>query len=330
MSNTLYHVSVKGTGSYAPKRVVSNDDLAQIIDTSDEWIRTRTGIANRHITETENTSILAYQAAKNAIDAAKVNALDVELIIVATVSPDSFTPSTACIVQDLLGAKKAVAFDVNAACTGLVFGITIATQFIENGVYKNALVIGAETLSKLLDWNDRSTCVLFGDGASAVYLEKSVDETGIIDVVLHADGSKGSFLECKAMPIKNFLTESEQGLQTQQHISMQGGEVFKFAVKTIFEGVREILKRQNLSLAEIDYIIPHQANIRIIESAAKLLKTDQNKFYVNLADYGNTSSASIGIALDELSRTGKLKKGQKIILVGFGGGMTSGSLLLEW
>ena len=340
----MYHVSMKGTGSYAPCNIVTNDDLAAIVDTSDEWIRTRTGICERRITKKENTSQLAYEAGLRALEAANVPAETVELIVCATLTPDAFTPATACIVQDLLGAKRAVAYDLNAACTGFVYGIASAMQFIENGVYKNALVIGAETLSKIIDWTDRNTCVLFGDGAGAVYLERSNEESRILDLALSADGSRRELLECYAMPIKNAFMEEEpveseaqvsaelaaNSNEKIQTIHMLGGEVFKFAVKAIVGSIQEVLDKQNLTIDEIDWIVPHQANVRIIESAAKLLKTDLSKFYMNLERYGNTSSASIGIALDELIQEGKLKKGQKVLLVGFGGGMTSGSILAEW
>lgn len=335
---------MKGTGSYAPCNIVTNDDLATIVDTSDEWIRTRTGICERRITKNENTSQLAYEAGRRALDNAKVSADTVDLIVCATLTPDSFTPATACIVQDLLGANHAVAYDLNAACTGFVYGIATAMQFIETGVYKNALVIGAETLSKIIDWTDRNTCVLFGDGAGAVYLERSEKESCILDFALSADGSKREMLECDAMPIINpFMEKEAVETSTQENVElvasskaqlqaihMLGGEVFKFAVKAIVGSINEVLEKQNLTMDDIDWIVPHQANIRIIESAAKLLKADFGKFYMNLERYGNTSSASIAIALDELNQEGKLKKGQKVLLVGFGGGMTSGAILAEW
>lgn len=335
---------MKGTGSYAPCNIVTNDDLATIVDTSDEWIRTRTGICERRITKNENTSQLAYEAGRRALDNAKVSADTVDLLVCATLTPDSFTPATACIVQDLLGANHAVAYDLNAACTGFVYGIATAMQFIETGVYKNALVIGAETLSKIIDWTDRNTCVLFGDGAGAVYLERSEKESCILDFALSADGSKREMLECDAMPIINpFMEKEAVETSTQENVElvasskaqlqaihMLGGEVFKFAVKAIVGSINEVLEKQNLTMDDIDWIVPHQANIRIIESAAKLLKADIGKFYMNLERYGNTSSASIAIALDELNQEGKLKKGQKVLLVGFGGGMTSGAILAEW
>lgn len=327
---------MKGTGSYTPPNVVTNHDLASIVDTSDEWIRTRTGIVNRHISAGENTSELAYEAGKRALEAAGVSGESVDIIICATVTPDNFTPATACIVQNLLGAKKAIAFDLNAACTGLMYGIATAAQFLENGVYQNALVLGAETLSKIIDWKDRNTCVLFGDGAGAVYLERSDEQEGkLLQMTLSADGSRGELLQCPAMPLQNIITTAgisepiEQETE-KQTVKMQGGEVFKYAVKAMVHSVNEVLTKEKITIDEIDWIVPHQANVRIIESAAKLLKAQPDKFYINLSEYGNTSSASIGLALDELSRSEKLKRGQKIILVGFGGGMTSGAILIQW
>ena len=331
MSNTLYYVNVKGTGSYVPSNCVTNHDLTKIVDTSDEWIRTRTGIEERHISVDENTSQLAYKAAVRALEFAGVSAQEVDLIICSTVTPDAFTPSTACIVQNLLGAKKAVAFDLNAACSGFVYGIAVAKQFIQSGVYKNVLVIGAEIVSKLVSWQDRNTCVLFGDGAGAVFLEQTKEKESILDFDLRADGSKGSLLECKALPVNPVRKiENQDELLAKENLSMQGGEVFKFAVKVMVEGIKTIVHNQNITMDDIDIIIPHQANYRIIESAAKALKVSIDRFYINLNRYGNTSSASIGIALDELNRSGKLQHGQKIILVGFGGGMTSGAVLIEW
>lgn len=327
----MIHVAVKGTGSHVPDNIISNDDLSKLVDTSDEWIKTRTGIENRRISKTENTSQMAYKAAKRALERAHVSPSEVELIICATITPDSFTPSTACILQDLLGASKAVAFDLSAACTGFIYGISVASQFIRTGTYKNAVVIGAEALSKVVDWSDRSTCVLFGDGAGAVYLEGSEEETGIIDLELTTDGSKRDLLVCTGLPLNSTDMSNEATIgATVGTLMMQGGDVFKFAVKTIVDYVNEFLKKHNLDMSDIKTIFPHQANIRIIEAAAKMLRVPMDKFYVNLQNYGNTSSASIGLALDEASRKGLIQPKDKVILVGFGGGMTSGAILLEW
>lgn len=331
----LNYVGIKGTGSDSPENVVTNQDLTRLVDTNDEWIRTRTGIEKRHITINEPTSVLAYRAGMRALENAGADVADLDLIIVSTVTPDAFTPATACIVQSLLKAKRAAAMDVNAACTGLVYGMTIASQFIQTGMYRNALVIGAETLSKIVDWTDRNTCVLFGDGAGAVYLEHVKPENGhILQYTLAADGTRGDLLECQAVPLRE--TVNGTLIETQIHnsktgtIVMQGGEVFKFAVKSIVSAITTVLKQEKLRMDDIAWIVPHQANLRIIDSAAKILKTPTSKFFVNLQEYGNTSSASIGIALDELNRSGRLQPGQKIILVGFGGGMTSGAILVEW
>lgn len=320
------NVVLKGTGSYVPDNIVTNEDLAKIVDTTDEWIRTRTGIESRRISKIENTSDLAYMAGKRALEHAGVESDKVELIICATMSPDSFMPSTACIVQEKLGAIGAAAFDLSAACTGFIYGISVATQFIKSGMYQNALVIGAETLSKLLDWEDRSTCVLFGDGAGAVYLEANEEKEHIKSIRLHADGRKKDLLVCSAVPVYS----TENNTEMSHTISMQGGEVFKFAVKTIVDNIKEILNSVELSIHDIKWIIPHQANIRIIEHAAKFLDVSSEKFYMNVQEYGNTSAASIGIALDELVKNNQLNEGDKLILIGFGGGMTSGAILLEW
>jgi 3-oxoacyl-[acyl-carrier-protein] synthase-3 len=321
------NVRITGTGSYTPINIMSNDDLSKIVDTSDEWISSRTGIRERRISTGENTSDLAYQACVKALEDADEKAENIDLIICATMSPDNFMPSTAAIVQGRLGAINAVAFDLSAACTGFVFALTTATQYIKTGMYKKALVIGAETLSKLLDWQDRATCVLFGDGASAVVLSSS-DKDSFIATHLATDGTKGDMLKCIAAPVAN--TYVKQEIATQSFITMNGGDVFKFAVKTIVNHIKKVLEVSGYTMEDIKYIVPHQANIRIIEFAAKLLNVSNDKFYSNLHKYGNTSAATIGIALDELSKSSQLNSGDKLILVGFGGGMTSGAILLEW
>jgi 3-oxoacyl-[acyl-carrier-protein] synthase-3 len=322
-------VYISGTGRYVPENIVTNDDLAKIVDTNDEWITSRSGIKERRISSGENTSDLAANAAKNALDNAGVSAEDVDLIIVATVTPDMFTPATACIVQSKLGAKKAAAFDINAACTGFIYGLNIGTQFVKSGVYNNVLVIGAETLSKIVNWQDRSTCVLFGDGAGAVLLSSS-KERGVGSILIASDGEKGEVLQSCALPVNNpYVTDNIQHAG-HNHIVMEGREVFKFATKVMVESVEEILKRENLTMEDIKYVIPHQANLRIIDYAAKKLSSDPAKFYVNLDKYGNTSSASIPIALDEINSKGLLSKGDKFIIVGFGGGLTNGAAMLQW
>jgi len=322
------NVTIIGTGSYTPANIMTNDDLSKIVDTSDEWISSRTGIHERRISTGENTSDLAYQACLNALEDSKLSPLDIDLIICATMSPDNFMPSTATIVQGKLGAKNAVAFDLSAACTGFIYAITTAEQFIKTGMYKKVLVVGADTISKLLNWEDRSTCVLFGDGASAVVLSNSDSKNSFIATYLATDGTKGDMLKCIATPVSNTYVKADK--ESKSVITMDGGDVFKFAVKAVVDNIKKILEASSCSMEDIKYIIPHQANIRIIEFAAKLLKVSDDKFYCNLHKYGNTSAATIGIALDELSKSGQLNKGDKFILVGFGGGMTSGAILLEW
>ncbi|MGF7143276.1 3-oxoacyl-[acyl-carrier-protein] synthase-3 [Anaerotaenia torta] len=319
---------IAGTGSYVPENRVTNDDMALLVETSDEWIASRTGIRERRISTGENTSDLACEAAKRALQNAGLDAGQLDLIICATITPDSFMPSVACMVQEGLGAGRAAAFDLSAACSGLVYGMACGASFIESGMFGNILVIGAETLSKTLDFTDRSTCVLFGDGAGAVVLQASDTGGGISGIHLLSDGSKQDYLRLPALPLKK--PGLEQADTPPQVITMKGQEVFKFAVRSITEHIRTVLSRTQVPEEEIKYIITHQANNRIIEQAARSSGIPDGKFYRNLDRYGNTSAASIGIALDEMARKGLLESGDKILLVGFGGGMTSGALLVEW
>lgn len=323
----MSNVKIVGTGSYVPQNVVTNDDLTKIVDTNDEWISSRTGIKQRRITIDENTSDLAYKAALKALQNSNEKVEDIDLIICATSSPDFLTPSTACIIQSKLGAKNAVAFDISAACTGLIYGMIIAQQFIKTKMHNTILVIGSETLSKILNWEDRSTCVLFGDGASAVILKSSEEENSFLSTHWEADGTKWNYLQCPSSKIIDIYSPQ---YESQNFISMLGSDVFKFAVKSFIKGVKTVLDKSNCSKDDIKYIIPHQANMRIINYAAKVLKMPMDKFYTNLDKYGNTSAASIGIALDEVVDKGLLNKGDKLILVAFGAGMTSGAILLEW
>lgn len=324
----MHHAAIIGTGSYTPSNIITNDNLAEFLETNDEWISSRTGIKERRISTGENTSDLAYQAAIRALEAAKMDSKNIDLIICATITPDSFMPSVACIIQDKLGATNAAAFDLTAACTGLIYAIVIADQFIRSGMYKNILLVGAETISKVLDWEDRSTCVLFGDGAGAVLLSATRDVNGVLAANLLSDGSKQSFLTCPAIPMFNPFVGVERG-EFKPKIEMQGQEVFKYAVRSVTDNIKTVLNKVGLTSENIRYIIPHQANRRIIEQAAKLGDIPIEKFYINLEHFGNTSAASIGIALDELMRSNELKPGDKLILVGFGGGMTSGAVLIE-
>lgn len=323
----MFEVRILGTGSYAPDNIVRNKDISKLVDTNDEWIVERTGIRERRVSTGEETSMLSVEAAKRAIKDAGISAEDIELIIVATATPDNFIPSTACMVQKELEAKNATCFDVSAACTGFIYAVSIATQFIKTGQVKTALVLGAETLSKILNWEDRNTCILFGDGAGAAVLQRS-DKQGIISSYTGSDGTGGEHLVLPAVTMKNPYCAANE--QKEMYVSMNGREIFKFATKIVIKCIQEVLKDTPYTLDDIKYIVPHQANAKIIELVAKKLKIDYSKFYINLDRYGNTSGASIPIALDEVNKKGMLSSGDKIILVGFGGGLTFGAQLIEW
>lgn len=323
----MNEVQIIGTGCYAPLNIMTNHQLAEIVDTSDEWITSRTGIKERHISQGENTSDLAIKAALEALKDAKVKAEDIDLIIVASTSPDQFLPATACIVQGNIGAVNAMAFDISAACTGFIFALNIGMQFLRTGKCTRALIIGAEVLSKIVDWTDRNTCILFGDGAGAAVIEAG-STPGIISVSSMSEGEKSEFLTCPTVDVKNTFTSGNEDFKAT--ISMDGKEVFKFAVKVIESCIDKILKENNYTLDDIKYVVCHQANLRIIDFVVKRLKADKEKFYVNLDKYGNTSAASIAIALDEMNKKNLLTAGDKIILVGFGGGLTYGAALIEW
>jgi len=322
----MYNVEIAGTGSYVPEHKVSNEDLSKFVDTSDEWISQMTGIRERRISLGETTAEMAVRSARLALEDAGIPPEEVELIIVATVTPDNFFPSTACQVQSRIGAGKATSFDISAACTGFIYGLNIARQFIRTGVVKTALVIGSEVLSKITDWDDRNTCVLFADGAGAAVLIRG--EEGIISQVTGSDGSLGEHLACQAVPLKNRFCAA--GGKTTDYVTMNGREIFKFAVNIIPECIEKVLEGSGYTLEEINHIIPHQANVRIIDAAAKKLQIEKDRFYVNIHKYGNTSSASIPLALDEMSKGGLLKAGDLIVLVGFGGGITFGAQLIRW
>ncbi|HZP95883.1 MAG TPA: beta-ketoacyl-ACP synthase III [Candidatus Limnocylindria bacterium] len=321
---------ITGWGFYAPSRVMTNMDLERIVDTSDEWITSRTGIKERRIaSDGENTSSMAARAGRAALERAKLRPQDVQLIVVGTCSPDYLFPATACIVQSELGATRAGAFDIEAACTSFVTALGVARGMIVSGTVQNALVIGAETLSRLLNWKDRTTCVLFGDGAGAVVVEASNASVGIESVVLHSEGSKGELLMVPAGATR--MPASKETIEQGKHfITMQGGEVFKLAVKSMADAAEEALREAGLRLEDIDLMIPHQANLRIIEGVAKRLHFPIEKVFVNIQRYGNTSAASVPIAISEAEATGRLKRGDKILLVAFGGGFTWGASVLEW
>lgn len=323
----MNEVQIIGTGSYAPLNIMTNKQLSEIVETSDEWIISRTGIKQRHISQGENTSDLATEAALEALKDANIKAEDIDLIILASTSPDQFVPATACIVQGNIGAVNAMAFDISAACTGFIFGLNIAMQFLKTGNRKRALIIGAEVLSKIVDWTDRNTCILFGDGAGAAVLEAG-STRGVISVDSASEGQKSHFLTCPTVDVKNTFTSGNEDFKAT--ISMDGKEIFKFAVNTIVKSINKILTDNNYTLEDIKYVVCHQANFRIIDFVVKRLKADKNKFFVNLDKYGNTSAASIAIALDEMNKTNLLTVGDKIILVGFGGGLTYGASLIEW
>jgi 3-oxoacyl-[acyl-carrier-protein] synthase III len=321
-------ISVVGFGHYCPENIVSNKDLENIVDTTDEWIIKRTGIKERRISTGEGTVELAYKAALSALENSNCNKDDIDLIIVATISPDRIMPSTACSVQGLLGCKNAAAFDISAACSGFVYSLIVASSLLKGTDKKRALVIGSEVLSRIIDWSDRSTCVLFGDGAGAAVIEIS-EEDKILSSCFSADGTIGekSLVATELELDSPFVSEKKI---ENKYLSMKGVEVFKFAVSILPEIVNELLEKANEDIADIKYIIPHQANLRIIDEAARRLKIDKEKFYVNVDKYGNTSGASIPIALSELNEKGLLKRGDKIILAAFGGGLTWAGTLIKF
>ncbi len=324
------YAHIVGWGMYAPETVITNNDLAKIVDTSDEWIRSRTGIRERHIAnDKETTASMAITAAQEALDRARVNPADVDMIIVATVSPEYPFPATACLVQKALGAKNAGAVDVNAGCSGFIYGLTLASGMIKGGQSEVAVVIGAETLSRITDWEDRSTCVLFGDGAGAVVVQASDEPGGVLSTVLGSDGGGGKHLIIPSGGSKS-PTSAETVKNHDHFIKMNGPEVYKFATRVMGRAAKEAIEKGGIALDDIDLLIPHQANARIIKSAAKYLKLDENKVYQNLQHYGNTSSASIPIALCEAMQSGRIHDNDNLVLVGFGAGLTWGATVVKW
>jgi 3-oxoacyl-[acyl-carrier-protein] synthase-3 len=322
----LIYSRIAGTGGYLPERIMENTELEHMVDTSDEWIKSRTGIHKRHIAaENETTCDLAEQAARLAMEAASVTADEIDLIIVATTTPDLIFPSTACLLQERLGVSGTAAFDVQAVCTGFIYALSIADKFIKTGAAKKALVVGAETLSNIIDWTDRDTCVLFGDGAGAVVLEVS-DQPGIISTFLHADGQHKDLLRVPA----GISTDYASVKDGNAFIEMQGNEVFKMAVNTLGRIVDETLAANNLDKHDIDWLIPHQANTRIISATAKKLDMPMDKVVVTVDQHGNTSAASVPLALDEAVRDGRIQRGDKLLLEAFGGGFTWGSALIDY
>ncbi len=328
----MYDGYVKSTGCFVPERVLSNSDLERIVDTNDEWIRKRTGIRERRIVaEGESTSDLACRAGKIALDRAELAPEDLDAIILGTVSPDTYCPAGAVYVQNKLGATKACAFDVSAACSGFVYSTTVGSSFVRSGLYENVLVIGAEALSRFVDFTDRNTCILFGDGAGAAVISRAPEgsESRILDHYLRADGDGADLIIMKGGGSKSPATHDtvEERLH---YLTMQGREVFKFATRSMFELIETALERNDLSLSDIDLIIPHQVNYRIIEAVLRKIDIPEDRLFLNLDRYGNTSAASVPIALHEAVEAGKVERGKLVLLVAFGAGLTWGYNLIRW
>jgi 3-oxoacyl-[acyl-carrier-protein] synthase-3 len=324
------HAHVVGWGKYLPRQVLTNDELARRVDTSDEWIRTRTGIRERRLAaEDETTASMAVHAGRQALEAARINPAQLDLIVVATATPDYLFPATACLVQDALGARRAAAFDLSAGCSGFIYALSVVAHLLSNGAYQTGLVIGAETLSRITDWTDRATCVLFGDGAGAVVLQAGENEGGVLESVLWADGSGAELLRLPAggshTPASHHSVAD--GLHT---IEMKGREVFRFAVKALPAATREVLKKARLSLTDVDLLIPHQANQRIVDAATRDLGLPAEAVFSNLERYGNTSAASVPIALCEAADDGRIQPGDLVVCVGFGAGLTWGATAIRW
>lgn len=325
------NVRIAGTGSALPGKILTNTELEQLVDTSDEWITTRTGIKERRIAvEGEYTSTFAAEAGRRALEMAGVHPEEIDLIILGTVTPDFPFPSTACIVQDLLGATNATAFDLSAACSGFIFGLSIAEKYIRSGAARKILVIGSEVLSRIVDWQDRNTCVLFGDGAGAVVLEASDGDHSLLSTHIFSNGSYWNLLYQPGSGSRNPATDSRTIDERQIYLKMEGNDVFKHAVRSMEEAAVKALDANGLSASDLSLMIPHQANRRIIDATAKRLGLGADRLFTNLEKYGNTSSASIPIALDEANRQGLIKPGSKLLMVAFGGGFTYGSALINW
>jgi 3-oxoacyl-[acyl-carrier-protein] synthase-3 len=323
------YAHITGWGMYVPELVLTNEDLSKIVDTNDEWIRERTGIRERHIArENEFSSTLAVRAGLKALDIANLAPTELDLIICATSTPEYLLPSTASIIQDQIGATKAGAFDLLAACSGFIYGLNMGAQFIRSGSMKNVMVIGSETLSRFINWKDRTTCILFGDGAGAFVLQASDEPGGVISAVMHSDGSGANLL---TLPVGSRFPATEESVRNNRHfIEMDGKEVFRFATRVMVQATHEALKAAGWTLEDVQWVIPHQANLRIIDAAARGLKLPIEKFVINIDRYGNTSTASIPMAAVEAVENGSIKPGDRIVLVGFGGGLTWGALTAEW
>ena len=330
MMSQLRGAGIIGIGSYTPKKVLTNADLEKIVDTTDEWIVTRSGIRERHIVaDDEAASDLAIEASKRALECAGLSPEKIDLVICATITGDMPFPSTSCLVQNAIGAVNAAAFDLQAGCSGWVYGLSTGAQFVRSGTYDHILVVGVDVLSRFTDWSDRATCVLFGDAAGAVVLGPTAPDTGVLSAHLGADGSGGELLRMEAGGSK--LPASEETVRNHQHfIRMEGREVFKFAVRIMGEASIKALEMCGLTPADVDLFVPHQANIRIIESAAARLGLPEEKVFTNVQNYGNTSAASIPLALDEAYRSGRIKEGDVIVAVGFGAGLTYAAGVIKW
>ncbi len=331
-------IRITGTGSALPGRIVTNKELEQMVETSDEWIRERTGIGERHVSVGETVVTLASEAARKALEQAGKRAEEIDLILVATCSPEQYLPCCACQVQAAVGAVNALAFDVNAACSGFLFALNTADAYLRTGLAENALVIGSEVLSKLVDWTDRGSCILFGDGAGAVVVERCEASPGILGRALHSDGTGGGVLQCGARELttpyaRTSAAKTDQKQQTddrEHYIQMDGQEVYRFATRRVPQCIEEALADAGLAVPDIDLFVLHQANARIIDAVAKRLHADREKFPTNLERVGNLSSASIPVLLDELHRQGKLHRGDRIVLAGFGAGLTIGACVMTW
>ncbi|QEP42838.1 ketoacyl-ACP synthase III [Ectothiorhodospiraceae bacterium BW-2] len=322
----MRYTKITATGSYLPERILTNADLEQMVDTTDEWITTRTGIKQRHLVSSGQSTVdLAEQAAQQALQAADMSAAELDLIIVATTTPDQIFPSTACLLQQRLDNHGAAAFDVQAVCTGFIYALTVADKFIQSGSHKKVLVVGAETMSAITDWSDRGTSILFGDGAGAVVLEPS-DEAGILSTHLHADGQYKDLLQIQA----GVSTDYSAILAGSAYVEMRGNEVFKVAVNTLGQIVDETLAANCMDRGDIDWLVPHQANIRIIQATAKKLKMGMERVVVTVDRHGNTSGASVPLALDTAVRDGRIQRGEVLLLEAFGGGFTWGSVLVRY
>jgi 3-oxoacyl-[acyl-carrier-protein] synthase-3 len=323
---TVIYTKILGTGRYVPKTIVTNEDLKQYVDTSDEWIYSRTGIKERHVSIDESSLDLSYQAAINAIDKANIDKDEIDLIIVATVTSDYAFPGVSNLLQAKLGIENIMAFDINAACSGFIYAMQIADKMIKSKSFKKALIIGVEILSRLTDWRDRNTCVLFGDGAGAMVIGES-ETNQIKDIITGSQGDVDMLLYCKNPELKSL---KHNKISVQDHIHMQGNEVFKFASRIMPKTINQLIERNNITMDDIQYIVAHQANARIIQKAAKELNVSMDKMYVNINHYGNTSAASVPVAIDEAIEKGYINRGDLFATVAFGGGLTWGGALIQY